>query len=72
MIFRFLNDGKSHQPVLEHFACGNSGAAEPLLLFAQELEPYRQRKVKSAVKKTTAGKQVSRGKVRKGGICSFL
>lgn len=72
-IFRFLNDGKSHQPVLEYFARQGSAAAQPPLLFAQELERYRQRRLKSAVKKTTAGKQVAtKGKVRKGGICSFL
>ncbi|KAK3357933.1 hypothetical protein B0T25DRAFT_174383 [Lasiosphaeria hispida] len=74
-IFRFLNDGKSHQPVLEYFARKGNIAAQPPLLFAQELELYRQRKLKSAVKKTTAGKQVTtRRKVRKGGggICSFL
>ncbi|GAB1317034.1 P-loop containing nucleoside triphosphate hydrolase protein [Madurella fahalii] len=72
-IFRFLNDGKSHQPVLEYFARQSSEDAQPLLLFAQELERYRQRRLRSAVRKTTAGKQVAtKGKVRKAGICSFL
>jgi len=72
-IFRFLNDGKSHQPVLDYFARMSIVAAQPQLLFAQELERYRQKKLRFAVKKTTAGQQVSKLRVHKrSGICTFL
>lgn len=71
-IFRFLNDGMSHKDVLEYFAGKHAETAQPPLQFAQELELYRQGKLKMAVKKTTAGQQVSKGKVRKVGICAFL
>jgi hypothetical protein len=84
--FRFYMDGKSHLPLLEHFARLNSPSGDQLQ-FVQELELYmRQHRKsrafretearkpqirKSQVKKTTVGKQITKRKIR-GGICSFL
>ncbi|KAM7194163.1 P-loop containing nucleoside triphosphate hydrolase protein [Naviculisporaceae sp. PSN 640] len=68
----FHNDGESHRHVLNYFARKGIVAEEPLL-FAKELESYKRRRLSSAVKHTTAGKELtSKKKVRKGGICSFL
>lgn len=71
-IFRFLNDGQSHQPVLDYFARKCSEAPQPRLLFSQELETYRRRRLRTAVKRTTAGKQLSnKPKVRAAKLCLF-
>ena len=77
--FKFLLDGKSHQPLLEHLARLNS--PDHQLQFAQELKLYirqhrqtRNSEVRvSDVKKTTVGKYIttSKRKVRSG-ICTFL
>jgi len=81
--FKFLNDGKSHIPLLEHFA--NLDSPGHQLQFVHELDLYmsqhnrkhrrseakRQEVRKSEIKQTTAGKHITRKKVRSG-ICSFL
>lgn len=83
-IFKFLNDNRSHEKVLEYYTDlaemsgssdnrgGSSTPAAPELLFAQELERYRRSW--NPVAKTAAGKEVKdrEKKVRRGGICSFL
>jgi len=82
--FKFLNDGRSHMPLLKHFADLNS-PGQPLQ-FVHELEQYMSQHKKSRtseakkaevrkseVKRTTAGKEiVTKKKVRSSGICSFL
>ena len=81
--FKFLKDGRSHIPLLEHLASLDSPGHQ--LQFVHELDLYmsqhnrkpkrseakKQEVRKSEVKQTTVGKQITRKKVRSG-ICSFL
>jgi hypothetical protein len=79
-IFQFLNDGKSHQPVLKYFAqLVKTDIAAPPLQFVEELERYyKTRKVSdvtsTAVKKTKAGKEIieTSRKVGAGSWCTIL
>lgn len=60
-VFKFLNDGKSHERVLDYFVDRiRAEPAPPQLLFAEELRKYCfDRKPKKAVRKTEAGKQMA-------------
>lgn len=76
-IFKFLNDGKSHRPVLEYFSqLVETGTAAPPLQFVEELEWYYKRRTstKTAVASTEAGKAI-KATARKAGrwsYCTFL
>jgi hypothetical protein len=77
-IFKFLNDGESHQPVLEYFAqLVKTGTAAPPLQFVNELERYYKNWIistRTAVKKTEAGKEIiaTSGKVGSSSCCTIL
>jgi hypothetical protein len=77
-IFKFLNDGESHQPVLEYFAqLVKTDIAAPPLQFVEELERYYKNWTMStttAVKKTKAGKEIiaTSGKVGSSSCCTIL
>jgi hypothetical protein len=79
-IFKFLNDGESHQPVLKHFAeLVKTDIAAPPLQFVKELERYYKTGMmstvtKTAVRKTKAGKEImtTSGKVGGGSWCTIL
>ncbi|KAK0711807.1 P-loop containing nucleoside triphosphate hydrolase protein [Lasiosphaeris hirsuta] len=77
-IFRFLNDGKSHELVLDHFVnqANIATTVPPQLLFAEELKRYRyERRPSRAVRKTEASKQMAVESKKVGGrssSCSIL
>jgi hypothetical protein len=75
-IFKFLNDGTSHRPVLEHFArLVKTGNAAPPLQFMEELEGYyRWMSTKTAVERTEAGKVIKATAKKVGGwsSCTIL
>jgi hypothetical protein len=76
-IFKFLNDGESHRPVLEHFArLVKNGTAAPPLQFVEELEGYHRMwmSTKTAVERTEAGKAIKATAKKVGGwsYCTIL
>ncbi|KAK3299902.1 P-loop containing nucleoside triphosphate hydrolase protein [Chaetomium fimeti] len=76
-IFKFLNDGESHRPVLEHFAqLARTGTVAPPLQFAEELERYYNKWMskRAAVEKTKAGKEIRATSRKVGGwnYCTIL
>ncbi|KAK1751512.1 P-loop containing nucleoside triphosphate hydrolase protein [Echria macrotheca] len=67
-IFKFLNDGRSHEPILQYFVrLVEDRNSTPPLQFTRELEQYLQhsRSLDKAVERTTAGQQLKKAEIRK-------